>query len=539
MKQKQSIIKGLTLVVFLMLIFSVHTPVASAAKSKNIKNITHVTSLSKLKKKTKAKKVSNEENVLFLFPNGKYYHADGIDFAGLGYSNTVDELYITSDKYSYYGIRVGMDSAKTYKKIAKKYPTELVKDNFSQWCFFVNDNYVVVYADDTNKVGLIMYQQNYRQIFDVPEKKAHWAEEFLYKELNLGNPPEGDDFSGYYCEFEYLLYDELGKFYCVRVAGLIDDGDRSHWTTLGRFFIGEDGSFVGSGSYQNGKLELYNSVDENDAEDFADDHAENDLKASDSEYHYSSNRYFNIYDSYDDHTKEIMSKFNAAADETEAQGIKQAAFEHGKLAAPSVRLVPENTYFNPDTVFCFNGLYEISNMNLLYYVKPDSYYSGMGSNEWELVINYFMEALLSYQSIKEAKKFVNVAIGGNGDSWSKNEYDKVNSGTDIRMASLLTFEELLRKAHSNSVSVFGTYSLENLKKTDNKVKVTVNPYICAYYYEKVDQPKSKSPDNIYMNDYMLGSDDILYSLHMGRSGTTFNLTLLLDDYGEWKIVSIE
>ncbi|MCR5322031.1 MAG: hypothetical protein K6E85_01925 [Lachnospiraceae bacterium] len=259
-----------------------------------------------------------------------------------------------------------------------------------------------------------------------------------------------------------------------------------------------------------------------------------------SKYHYSSNLYFDVTNKkYDESAKKTMRWLNNAADEIEKAGCKQPPINYNVLNDPKAELLSDNTYVSPGQLFYFNGLYQITSMSIPYYVTPDSSYPGMGSNKWELVLNKFMEAMFSYLSVKEAKKYVDIDFAYKAAEPGE-DVSKHTVYTDLAIAKIIGMGSTIYKAHPEAVICTATYVLKNAMQIGDIVVATVYPVFSWYTYEKVDNRKDLDPNNVYMTEYL--TDDNtgeLYELMMYGEKKVFFLSMAKDDYGDWKIVCIE
>ena len=260
---------------------------------------------------------------------------------------------------------------------------------------------------------------------------------------------------------------------------------------------------------------------------------------SDSKYHYSTDLYFDTNKNYDEQTKATMTKFNNLADEIENKGIKQASLDYGKLTDPSVKYISENTYFNPEDRHPFIGLYEVSNLNAIYYVNPEWYYEGMGTHEWELVLNNFFEAIVAYYSVKEAKKFVDTELAYKCAEPGEDVL-KHTKYTDPCISNMLLHASTVLEAHPKAVFASGTYVIKSIGQFGDMIMATVSPVFLWHYYEEVYTQQKLEPDKTYLSEYQVDeSTGKAYKLRVDGKKLVFNICMTTDEYGNWKIACIE
>ncbi len=273
-------------------------------------------------------------------------------------------------------------------------------------------------------------------------------------------------------------------------------------------------------------------------DEITDEDTKDELYVDDTDYHYSTDLYFNISDIYDEQTKEIMRRLNSAADELEKSG-KQEPLNFGCISNPDVIYIPDYIWFNPEREYLFADSYEVKNMKIPYYVSKDWNYDGMGKNEWELVLNYFFDGMYTYLNVKEAKKFIDINSAFKV-SEAGEDIGKHTIYTDACIAKIIALADTVKVSHPNAVAAEGTYALENVIQNGDMARATVHPVIIWYYNKAVSSPDETDPNKTYMYTYQTDErTGTLYTTYMDYKDLSFEVTMTKDDYGSWKVVCME
>ena len=300
------------------------------------------------------------------------------------------------------------------------------------------------------------------------------------------------------------------------------------------------------------------SLFNNDTENEDNNHVLNQEEEKKSEYYFSkgysnsSELYFNIEKNraygIDQEQLDLMAKFNTLADEIEKQGNKQPDLDLGVLSKVNVKYYGENTYINPYEESPLRNCYVIEGMRIPYYVDEEYGHIAGGIHEWEVVLNYFMDGILTFLNVKEAKKFVDVDSAYLMAEPGEDVYKHIKN-TDKCIAAMLlqTSSAVATVENSNGRYLAqGSYYLDNIVNIPYNgteiaratVKVLFMRLEAAEVLEEkmVELDQSRTYISTYVDDPNTGKK---YCFGYKFATRQFEVSMLKDNNGDWKIVCVE
>lgn len=171
----------------------------------------------------------------------KWILGEDIQYGNYMGSTSVDEVYLSSERYSLFNIHVGQNSDEAKNQLLESgWEVDTSSESYQR---YKKENYNLQYDIEEKYISAVSFWIDISQEEPLKEETII-NEDGRERAIELARQKFGNDFS-YFCTSDFTYQGK--EYYAVDVKTEVD----GHFTRVTQVLVAEDGSYVGEGQYYN------------------------------------------------------------------------------------------------------------------------------------------------------------------------------------------------------------------------------------------------------------------------------------------------